>query len=191
MTVSVVSICNRALDLLGADPITSLEDGSKSANLCLRNFESIRDAVLRSYPWNSAMRRARLAALAESPAWGFLYQFPLPTGPDPARCLRVYRVDGCDDYRVEGRRLLTDAPPPLDIHYIGEISDPADFDPLLSDAIAARLAVYLAANITESASRIEAMRANYRDALAQARSADSQEGTPETLDTDVWLASRS
>lgn len=191
MTVSVVSICNRALDLLGADPITSLEDGSKSANLCLRNFDSIRDAVLRSYPWNSAMRRAQLPALAEAPAWGFSYQYLLPTGPEPARCLRVCRVDGCDEYRVEGRRLLTDTAPPLAILYIGEITDPADFDPLLSDAIAARLAVYLAANITESASRVEAMRAHYRDTLALARTADAQEGTPELLDPDIWLASRS
>lgn len=191
MTVSVVSICNRALDLLGADPITSLEDGSKAANLCLRNFAAVRDAVLRSYPWNAAMRRARLAALAAPPAWGFRHQYPLPAGPEPARCLRVYRAEGCGDYRIEGRRLLSDAPPPLDILYIGEIADPAEFDPLLSDAVAARLAVSLAGNITESAARIEAMRAHYQDTLAQARSADAQEGTPEALDPDVWLASRS
>ena len=62
MTISTVSICNRALDLLGADPITSLEDGSKAANLCQRNFEPSADSVLRLYPWNAALRRARLPA---------------------------------------------------------------------------------------------------------------------------------
>jgi hypothetical protein len=190
MTISVVSICNRALDLLGADPLTSLEDGTKTANLCLRNFTAIRDIVLRSYPWNSAMRRAALPALAELPAWGYLFQYELPTGPLPERCLRVHRVARGENYRIEGRRILTDYPAPLQILYVAQIDDPADFDPLLAESIAARLGVYLAANLTESASRVDAMREYYLDTLALARSVDAQEGGAGELDADVWLASR-
>jgi hypothetical protein len=190
MTISVVSICNRALDLLGADPLTSLEDGTKTANLCLRNFAAIRDIVLRSYPWNSAMRRAGLAALADAPAWGYLFQYELPTGPAPERCLRVHRVARGENFRIEGRRILTDYPAPLQILYVAQIDDPADFDPLLAESIAARLSVYLAANLTESASRVDAMREYYLDTLALARSVDAQEGGADELDADVWLASR-
>ncbi|WP_374656118.1 hypothetical protein [Dongia sp.] len=191
MAISTVSICNRALDLLGADPIISLEDGTKAANLCQRNFEPSADSVLRLYPWNAALRRARLPALAEQPAWGYLYQFQLPQGPEPAFCLRLLEVDDGTDYRVEGRRILTDYAAPLDVLYIGRIVDVASYDPLLAEAVAAKLAVHLAGNLTESGSRIEAARDYLRGILAEAKAIDAQEGGTSDLVVDAWLAARS
>ena len=190
MAISTVSICNRALDLLGADPITSLEDGSKAANLCQRNFEPSADSVLRLYPWNAALRRARLPALNEAPGWGYLYQYQLPQGPEPAFCLRLLEVDNGTDYRVEGRRILADYAAPLDILYIGRIVDVASYDSLLAEAVAAKLAVHLAGNLTESSSRIEAARDYLRAVLAEAKSVDAQEGGASDLVVDAWLAAR-
>lgn len=191
MAISTVSICNRALDLLGADPITSLEDGSKAANLCQRNFEPSADSVLRLYPWNTALRRARLPALSEPPAWGYRYQYQLPQGPEPAFCLRLLEIDNGSDYRIEGRRVLADYAAPLDILYIGRVTDTATFDPLLAEAVAAKLAVHLAGNLTESGSRIEAARSYLRDILAQAKAIDAQEGGAASLVVDAWLQARS
>jgi len=191
MAISTVSICNRALDLLGADPITSLEDGSKAANLCQRNFEPSADSVLRLYPWNAALRRARLPALSEPPAWGYRYQYQLPQGPEPAFCLRLLEIDNGSDYRIEGRRVLADYAAPLDILYIGRVTDTATFDPLLAEAVAAKLAVHLAGNLTESGSRIEAARSYLRDILAQAKAIDTQEGGAASLVVDAWLQARS
>lgn len=190
MSISVVSICNQALDLLGADPITSLADDSKAARLCQRNYEGVRDTVLRAYPWNSAMCRALLPALASKPMFGYRFHYQLPTGPEPAACLRVYQVMDGDDYRIEGRRLLTDYPPPLQVLYIGQVLDPNQFDPLLAEAISARLAVYLAGNLTESASRIETMRSHYREILQEARAMDAQEGRADMIEANEWLNSR-
>lgn len=190
MPTSVVSICNRALDLLGADPIASLEDGSKLAGLCQRNFEPSADSVLRLYPWNAALNRVRLPALAEAPSWGYAAQYQLPPGPQPAYCLRVLEVAGCDDYRIEGRRILADAPAPLDILYIGRITDATQYDPLLAEAIAARLSVQLAGNLTESGSRIEAARTHFNDILRQAKVSDAQEGGAQQLSVDAWLQAR-
>jgi hypothetical protein len=48
---SEVSICNRALAMLGANTITSLQDGSTEANVCNAVYADARDAVLRSHPW--------------------------------------------------------------------------------------------------------------------------------------------
>lgn len=190
MPISVVSICNRALDLLGADPIISLEDGSKLAGLCQRNFEPSADSVLRLYPWNAALCRARVPALAEPPAWGYGMQYQLPPGPTPNYCLRLLDVAGCDDYRIEGRRILADAGAPLDILYIGRITDAAQYDPLLAEAIAARLAIQLAGNLTESGSRIDAARAHFHDVLRQAKVSDAQEGGQQSVAIDAWLKAR-
>ena len=190
MPTSIVSICNRAPDLLGADPIASLEDGSKLAGLCQRNFEPCADSVLRLYPWNSALCRVRLPALAEAPSWGYAAQYQLPPGPLPAHCLRVLEVAGCDDYRIEGRRILSHVLAPLDILYIGRIADATQYDPLLAEAIAARLSVQLAGNLTESGARIEAARAHFNDILSQAKVSDAQEGGAQRLSVDAWLQAR-
>ncbi len=129
-------------------------------------------------------------ALTEAPAWGYAYQYQLPQGPVPNHCLRLLEVDGSDDYRIEGRRIVTDAPPPLDILYIGRIEDAADYDALLAEAIAAKLAVHLAGNLTESGSRIEAARGYLEDILQQARSSDAQEGGQVRFSVDAWLQAR-
>lgn len=109
MTFSAVQICNRALDILGADPVLSLTDNSEAGRLCNRNFAPVRDAVLRAYPWNAAMRRAALPALAEPPSWGFAAAYQLPVD-----CLRLWRVENedCADWRVEGRTVVTDMAAP-------------------------------------------------------------------------------
>ncbi len=78
---SVVDICNEAMDLLGAATITSLTENSKEARLCNRRFETVRDSVLRSHPWNVAIVRTDIAADSDAPAFGFTHQFTLPTDP--------------------------------------------------------------------------------------------------------------
>ncbi|MGB8276100.1 MAG: hypothetical protein WCF16_12625 [Alphaproteobacteria bacterium] len=188
MTISVVSICNRALDLLKADPITSLADNSEAARLCARNYEPVRDAVLRAYPWNAAERRVSLAALSDAPAWGYARQFQLPVD-----CLRVLTLENQEagaQYRIEGRRVLTDEAAPLNILYLARVTDPAELDALLADTIAARLAADLAYPLTGSTSLAQAMFTTYQAKLAEARRCDAQEGTPEPLDANQWLESR-
>ncbi len=183
--MSTISICNRALDLLGADPILSLDDSSKSGRLCARNFAAARDAVLRAYPWNGAMKRARLAALVETPAWGYAAQYQLPSD-----CLRILRLDdmGETPWRIEGRRILTDAGAPLNVLYIARTDDIDD--PLLADAIAARLATDIGYAITGNASGQQAAWQLYTAKLAEARAIDAQEGTPDAFTADQWLESR-
>jgi hypothetical protein len=194
MTTSVVSICNTALDLLGSDSITSLADDSKAARFCARNYERVRDAVLRAYPWNCAMARASLAALAQTPAWGYARQYQLPEGPDPAYCLRALAINGEVDfgltYKIEGRRILTDEDAPLEILYIARIEDPSQYDALLTDTIAARLALDAAYPLAGSVSLAQAMSNAYAEKLAEARQVDSQEGTPDMLVAGDWLESR-
>lgn len=194
-SISDIAICNRALDMIGADAILSFDDDNQVGRLCKRNYAPVRDAVLRAYPWNPAIRRAALPALAEAPAWGFAYQYALPEGPDPLCCLRVLRVEGdiegsASEYRIEGRRILSDDGAPLKILYIGALTDPTQFGPLLANAIAARLAAELAYPLTASTSFSQAMGQFYRDKLSEARAIDAQEGTPERIEANDWLESR-
>ena len=72
---SVVQICNSALNQLGAASITALTDNSKNARLCNARYETIRDAVYRSHPWNCLIKRQQLAQDTATPAYGFKFQF--------------------------------------------------------------------------------------------------------------------
>jgi hypothetical protein len=172
--MSTIAIYNRALDMLGVEPLASLADSGKAARLCARNFEPVRNAVLRSYPWSSALRRESLKPHDEPPAWGFARQFMLPED-----CLRLLAIDGENNiparYRIEGRRVLTDMGAPLNVQYIARMDDAAQLDPMLCDAIATRLAADLSYSLTASATLGQALMEIYQAKLAEARMTDAEE----------------
>lgn len=189
MATSVIAICNRALDMLGQPPITSLTDGSKTAAACSRNYDLSRDAVLRSYLWNSASKRAVLAADATAPEWGYARRFPLPVD-----CLRVVDSEGDLDgavWRREGNYILTDESAPLRIRYISAVTDPALFDALLVDCIAAHLAMSIAYQVTGTESAVQRMSALYAQFSREARMRDAQESSQdEDLAANAWQDAR-
>jgi hypothetical protein len=119
--------------------------------------------------------------------WGPAVSYQLPTD-----CLRVLRVeDRSAAWKVEGRQIVSNASAPLNILYTLQVTDPNAFDPLLIEAIAARLAADLAHPVTQSTTLIQVMWDLYRQKLIEARGVDGQEGTGDELIADTWLASRS
>lgn len=194
MAISIIDICNRALDLAEEPNIMSLDDGLDLAGLCSRNYGWVRDAVLRSYPWNSVLRRASLPSLVDSPIFGYANQFQLPEGPDPAYCLRVWRINGEPYTEIgwhrEGMRILTDEPAPLNIHYIARIEDPNQYDILLCETIALSLATTIILNRKADKSRYQLLMAQYKDVIQQAKRTDSIEGSDYPVVTDRFTTSR-
>jgi hypothetical protein len=187
---SEVAIANRALDALGASPITSLADDTAAAGACKRNLPIARDYVLRSYPWNCATRRASLPALVRGPAFGFAQAYQLP-----ADCLRVIAMQ--DDvlygqrWRIEGGQLLTDVGAPLLLRYIARVEDVSQWDAMLADVIAAKLAASIAFTITSSASLAAQMLQAYQQMHAEARRMDAREASQDEGTTaDLWTNAR-
>ena len=184
---SEVSICNTALMLLGANAITSLSEDSKAGRLCNQAYDRVRDAVLRAHPWNCAVTRADLSRLSAAPAFGFAHQYQLPSDP---YCLRALELeDHGAAFRVEGRRLLTDADT-ASLVYVARLTDPNQFDALLAAAVAARLAGEVAYALTGSASLKQAAWVEYQARLTEARRINAQEGTPPVVEAEDWLRSR-
>jgi len=186
--ISFVSICNMALAELGATRITDLGLADKNSQLCSEFLSPTIDQVLRYHPWNCARARASLAVLSTAPAFGFAYQYTLPAAP---YCLRALRIneDARYVFKVEGRRLLTDQAS-VDLEFIKRIVNPAEFDPLLVAVIVAKLAHCLAYPITQSSAVRDRMEKKFIAALSEARSVDSQEGSPDVLKTSTWLDAR-
>lgn len=182
---SDVAICNGALGLLGAERIVAIDDTTDQGSLCLLFYEQARDATMAAYPWNFAVARKNLGAKlsgANAPLYDWAYAYQLPRTANDF-CLRVLELEGNDPYRVEGSRLLTDATTAY-IKYIKRIIGPSDWSPLFKNAMAAHLAMLLAMPITKSASMMQAMAQLYEARLSEAYSVDTQEGTPDLIDSN-------
>lgn len=196
---SAVDISNAALNTLGASNITSLTEDSKAGRLINQRYSDVRDAVFRSHNWNSLIRRASLARNTVAPAFGYLHQYPLPTD-----CLRVlefsngtltYPKDNMTDnsggpvYVIEGRELLTDETTVF-IKYISRVEDPNEYDTLLVDTIAARLAMEICYAITGSNSMISTTKALYDEKIKEARFVDATEGAAAKFEASDLIESR-
>ena len=73
-----VSICADALILLGAEPISSFNDGTDESNSCDRLYPDTRDSTLVMYPWSFNTKKIQLARLLTTPnsVWKYAYQLP-------------------------------------------------------------------------------------------------------------------
>ena len=183
---SKVDLSNEALLMLGANSITSFTDNDSNAVLANRFFEGERDAVLRSHRWNCSIVTANLAALATTPIINWLYKFTLPTDPYCLRVLDVRTVTGDIklDHEIQGRELLTEEST-VDITYIQRLEDTTLFDALLYQALVFRMAWKMAFPITRSHTVMSQMGTMYEAVVREARTIDSQEGTPEQIETDA------
>lgn len=190
MAASEVDIVNGALRRLGDKPITSLTDDTVRARLANGLFTEVRDSVLRAHPWNCAVNRVELALIVATPSHGYDYQFQLPTDP---YCLRILSVnallgdnDPGDEWKVEGRKLLCNSST-AKIRYIGQVTDPNNFDSMLYEAIMLRMAAEMAYPITGSTSVATLMWNLFETKMKEARGVDGQEGTPEQANDTTLL----
>lgn len=187
---SEVGICSRALQKLGARRISSLTEDSSNARACNAAYEVLRDAELRAHPWSFATDRASLAADSSSPDFGRSNAFQLPS--DCLRLLPPYPEDNLNshDWQIEGRKIYTDESAPLRIRYIKKVSDPNEMDPLFRELLATRIALELCEEVTQSNTKKDALKDDYRNGLNEARRANAIERVAQQPPEDEWITKR-
>lgn len=196
---SVVETANRALTKLGAARIASLTDDNKQARAVNSCFYALLDAELRANRWTFAIKRATLAALTESPEFGYAYQYQLPDDflrldmigdIFPSVPMDNYISTETEDYAIEGNLILTDLTAPLKIRYGARILDPEQWDALFIEALACRIAAEICEDLTQSSGKRQQAWNEYTAALKAAKRVNALERPPATFQDNSWVFSR-
>lgn len=195
MAFSKTEVCNGALALLGEATITSIDQDNKAARLLKRVYDSVRKQTLLAHRWNHATKRAELAASATDPAFGFLYQFPLPS--DFNSLIGVWN-DGLDNrnytsesdpYKVEGNYLLFDSSPAY-VFYTADITDEGQWTPGFVEVFQHNLAIRIFYSLTKGADRYRSLQQERAVAIRQAKFSNAIENSPEVFVASTWIDSR-
>ena len=178
-----IEAVNYALQYLGEQPITSLDDDSDRA-LTMKSFYYIaRDSVLEDANWTFATKRFTPARNAVDPEWGWNYSYTIPS--DIVRVTTVLRdwgsssVAGIGYYDfpnemksahvIEGNEILSNDERTME--------DEGNYSPLFMEAFAAKLAYLAALPITASMQKQQAALALHTGLIRSAKTRDGQQNT--------------
>jgi len=194
-----IEICNHALLKIGADTIASLDINQndqeavvQSAKLCNIFFNQALEEVLRTYRWNSALKRAELTRLTEVPAFKFEYKYQLPN--DCVRVVNVYEdkeaYDDRTEWVVEGRTILCNYKT-VYLCYVHSPEDVNTLDAFLTQAVIQNLAIKLSVPMQLDQVMQNNLISEYNNViLPQARSVDTLENKYWEMEESDFLLSR-
>lgn len=190
---SQIDLCNQALIKAGAATIISLSDGTKGANLLNSIYDIKRDAELAAHPWTFAIQRAQLPASGTAPAFGWAYAYPTPSGylgmVEVGENYVMYDAGADPLFQIEGGEILTDESAPLNIRYIKRITNTGLFSPLFVEVLACRLALEMVDALSDSTTKKQDLKDDYKAALSLARRMNAIEQPPRrTPDSSWWNA---
>lgn len=187
MSATPVSICSNALLLLGDAPIADFAEDSDKARLASNLWPTARDHVLRSHPWNCAIKRVVLSPDVTAPAFDFSQAFTLPS--DWLRTLSVGEIGERPSYKIEGRKILMNDTV-CKLRYVFRNETPATWDSMLVWTMTGVMRSLFAYPITQSGSLEELIDRVLEQMMKKARSVDGQEDEPEAFDESPLLAAR-
>lgn len=176
--LTVEDVANMALGILVEAPIDSLDDNTKASRLLNLHFETTRQAELIKQAWAFAIFRVELDADDDAPT-GEIYDYAYAIPDDALRVLPLTDTGEAQGSRIpfkrEGNLILTNYSGPRLVRYIGNLTDPADWDPLFVEALAARLAMKIAMPLTNKTSVLQGAKVVYEEAISEARRINSIE----------------
>jgi len=188
MALSDVAMCSRALLGLGANSISSFDEGTAEGEVSSNLYEGVRDSLLSSYPWNFATAEMRLNRLVVEPIAGFKYAYQLPVD-----FLRILAAGDQGEsrganYRIQEKRLHTDNSDII-VRYIFRAPE-ENFPPWFAQLLIAHLKAEFAIPITDSSSKMKDMAQLAEKAFSAAKIIDSQEAPGDVIESNLLIGAR-
>lgn len=188
---SQVSICNRALQKLGAARINSITEGSRNARSCLDAYEPRLRAMLEMHEWGFSIKRVQLAADATAPDFGKQNRFPLPADFIRLCHSDPFYNDNFQDWVIENGYIYTDYSGPLDVRYVSYVTDTNKMTSLFCEAFSADMAFEMCEEITQSNTKKESLERDKIAALREAKKSNGMQKPASDMPDDSWVTARS
>lgn len=166
-------IVAKTLTLLG---VASLDE--HKTQLAIKLYEDTRDEVLRMHNWNFAVSYNNSLVNSGQAGDEYSYNYDLPS--DCIKALELLNAGENSSFRIRGRQLLTNAGTAR-LKYVAKITDTTKFEAAFTSCVVSLLASKLAYPVTQQAGLGVQYYEMYQRALASAKIADTQEGTPESI----------
>jgi len=192
---SKTEIANGALRHIGGGRVTNVDtDNTPKSQVILDIYDALLKSMLRSHNWNFATKRQQLAQSSNTPEFEFDYAYPLPsdwlrttsvTPNDAGYSTILYRME-----KVGSQRCIVCSSSQLFLRYVFYETDANKYASDFAEALEFALARDLAIPIAGSRSLRSDMKDEYRTAISQAKSTDSQGQFPELRPRGSWAGSR-
>lgn len=182
-TVTAISICSRALMLLGHNPISSFNDPGAGAAVASAMYESSLLSLIHSHRWNFTKKKAQLNRLVAAPLNTWKYQYQLPSD-----YIAMIKTSTNTNYEIQQDKVLSDQDS-LEIDYIFR-PDESQFPPLFTETLEFYLASKFAIPVTDSKTNAEVYLGFYNQQIKKAKAVDSQSVPAYQLNATEYLAIR-
>lgn len=194
---STTALLNRALGLIGAKRLISLDDISASGQLVRDTYDDIRQGLLQAHNWPFATFLEQLAQEAAPPAYGLSYSFrkPQATAERGAllRTLGIFTEPTLQRWAlgyVDAGPILFADQTPLYFQGLFDIVDPNKMAPLFREALTYKCASEWAVPLSNSRSAQQTYTAQHEAVLLRARALADMEGPPMPMVPSTWEMAR-
>jgi hypothetical protein len=186
MAISRTEICNKALTLVGANPIVNIDDDTQNARIISRVYELALKSILSEAPWVFALRRSLLAQSTDVPGWydtGEIYTYAKPN-----ECIRIFRTnDPASTWRMVGATIISDTND-LGVEYVWYNNTPSTYTASFVEAFIDKLCSDIAFMIVNSKTVAENFLEKYEKvSLAKALAENAQIGSPDYMYDSAWV----
>lgn len=186
---SAIDVCSRALILIGADPITSFDDGNNEALIASNMYEDIARSALVNTRWRFATNQAILNRLSDAPTGRYDAAHQLPSG-----WLMTHAVTVNDypiEYQTYGDKVYSNSASTdeLVLDYTYRASE-EDWPSYFTVAVEYELAVVFAIGLARDQGLAQLMTQQSTLAMTKARNLDGQQQTTRKLTTNKFIANR-
>lgn len=189
MSISKTEICNKALTLVGANPIVSLTDDTQNARILNRVYELSLKSILSEAPWVFALKRTLLATSADSLEWyddddNYVYV-------KPNDLIRAFRANDRDAiWKQFGEYIFSDTAD-LGLEYTYYLDQPTKYSTSFVEAFIDKLCSDIAFMVLNSKTVAETYLEKYEKVtLSKALAENAQIGTPIEMKDDYWEKSK-
>lgn len=188
-SASPYTLCSRALVRVGANPISSFEDGTAESTAAGQEYELAVEAALGFYRWDFAQKRMTLVPNDAPPSARFAKAYDLP-----GDCLLVHTLFGADGrspvvFARQQNTLEADAGDAVVVEYTFRAPE-AIWPPYFSEALSLKLAASFAMSIARNRDFAESLEKLATVEFRRAKLADSQARTAGRLPRGRLLRNR-